>query len=106
MGQWLEQKIRESNYNDRYNNSTSIGIPNYLLRRGERGSQKIIARWRCGNEKEKNRFWKTEEEKECRICGMKEERIEHIMSHIRIKKIRRSFRQKREGGSSEMDEGG
>jgi len=54
MGQWLEQKIRESNYNDRYKNNTSIGIPDYLLRRGERGSQKIIARWRYGNEEERN----------------------------------------------------
>jgi len=53
MGQWVEQKIRESNYNDRYKNNTSIGIPDYLLRRGERGSQKIIARWRCGKEEEK-----------------------------------------------------
>jgi len=84
MGQWLEQKIRESNYNDRYKNSTSIGIPDYL-RKGERGSQKIIARWRCENEEEKNRFWKTEEEKKCRICAMGEGRIEHIMSHTRIK---------------------
>jgi len=38
MGQWLEQRIRESNYNDRYKNSTSIEMPDYLLRRGERGS--------------------------------------------------------------------
>jgi len=39
-GQWLEQRVRESNYNDRYKNSTSIGIDylDYLLRRGERGS--------------------------------------------------------------------
>jgi len=51
MGQWLEQRIRESNYNDRYKNSTSIGMPDYLLKRGERVSQKIIARWRYGNEK-------------------------------------------------------
>jgi len=46
IGQWLGQRIRESNYNDRYKNSTSIGIPDYLLKRGKRGSQKIIARWR------------------------------------------------------------
>jgi len=65
MGQWLEQRIRESNYNDRYKNNTSIGMSDYLLKRGERGSQKIIARWRCGNEEEG--------------C------IEHIMSHTRIK---------------------
>jgi len=61
MGQWLEQKIRESNYNDRYKNSTSNGIPDYLLRRRQRESQKIIARWRCGKEEERNGFWKTEE---------------------------------------------
>jgi len=85
MGQWLEQRIRKSNYNDRYKNSTSIGMPDYLLKTGERGSQKIIARWRCGNEEERNRFWKTEEEKKCRICGVEEGCIEHIMSHTRIK---------------------
>jgi len=63
MGQWLEQRIRESNHNDRYKNSTSIGMPDYLQKRGERGSQKVIARWRCGNEEERNGFWKTEEKK-------------------------------------------
>jgi len=82
MGQWLEQKIRESNYNDRYKNNTSIGMPDYLLKRGERGSQKIIARWKRGRKK---RFWKTEEEKKRRICGVEEGYIEHIMSHMRIK---------------------
>jgi len=79
MGQWLKQRIRESNYNDRYKN-ISMGMPDCLLRRRERESQKIIARWRYGNEEERNRFWKTEEEKKCRICGM-EESIEYIMSH-------------------------
>jgi len=53
--------------------------------------------------RERNGFWKTE--KKCRICGMEEGRIEHIMSHTRIK-IRLGFRRKREEGSSEMDERG
>jgi len=44
MGQWLEQKIRKSKYNDRYKNSTSIGMSDYLLKRGEGRSQKMIAR--------------------------------------------------------------
>jgi len=73
MRQWLEQKIIESNYNDRYKISTSIGIPDYLLRRGMRGSQKIIARWRCGNEKERNGFWKTEEEKNAAYAEWKKD---------------------------------
>jgi len=69
MVQWLEwQKIRKSKYNDRYKNSTSIVMPDYLLKREEAGSQKMIARWRCGNEEERNGFWKTEEEKKC-LCA-------------------------------------
>jgi len=60
-------------------------MSNYLLKRGERGSQKLIARWRCGKEEERNGFWKTEEEKKCRICGVEVGCIEHIMSHTRIK---------------------
>jgi len=55
------------------------------LRREKRESQKIIARWRCRNEEERNGFWKTEEEKKCHIYRMEEGRIEHIMSHTRIK---------------------
>jgi len=85
MGQWLEQKIRESKYNDRYKNSISIGMPDYLLKRGEGGSQKMITRCRYGNEEERNKSWKTEEEKKCCICGVEEGCIEHIMSHTRIK---------------------
>jgi len=57
----------------------------HLLKRGERESQKIIAKWRCGNKEKRNGFWKTEEEKKCRICGVEEGCIEHIMSHTRIK---------------------
>jgi len=54
-------------------------------RERERESQKIIARWRYGNEEERNGFWKIEEEKKCRICGVEERCIEHIMSHMMIK---------------------
>jgi len=56
-------KIRESKYNDRYKGSTSIRMPDYLLKIGDGGSQKMIRRWRCGNEEERNGFWKIEEEK-------------------------------------------
>jgi len=33
-----------------------MGMSDYLLKREERGNQKIIARWRRGNEKERNGF--------------------------------------------------
>jgi len=49
-------EIRKSKYNDRYKNSTSIRMPDYLLKIGDRESQKMIARWRCGNEEERNGF--------------------------------------------------
>jgi len=54
MGQWLEQKIIESRYNDKYKNSASTrsGVPDYLLKKGEEENQKIIAR--CSNEEERN----------------------------------------------------
>jgi len=39
MEQCLEQRVRKSNYNDRYKNSPSIGMPDYLLKRGERESE-------------------------------------------------------------------
>jgi len=45
----------------------------------------MIARWRCGNKEERNGFWKTEEEKRYRICGVEKGCIEHIMTHTRIK---------------------
>jgi len=57
----------------------------YLLKRGERGSQKLITRWRCGKEEERNEFWKTKEEKKYRICGVEVGCLKHIMSHTRIK---------------------
>jgi len=79
----LEQKIRESKYNDRYKNSTSIGMPDYLLKIGYGRSQKMIVKWRCGNEEKRNGFWKTEKEKTCRICGVEEACIKHIMIHTK-----------------------
>jgi len=85
MGQWLEQKVRESKYNDRFKNSIPIGMLDYLIKKGVGGSQKMIAKWRCGNEKERKGFWKTEEEKRCRIYELEEGCIEYIMSHMRIK---------------------
>jgi len=59
----------------------------------------IIARWRCRNEEERNGFWKIEEKKKCRICGMEERCIEHIIFHTRIKIGLGEVLDEREGGS-------
>jgi len=57
-------------------------MPEYLIKMGYRGSQKMIARWRCGNEEERNGYWKTEEEKRS-VCGLEEGCIKHILTHTR-----------------------
>jgi len=58
----------------------------------------MIARWRCGSEEERDGLWKTEEKKKCRICGVEEGCIEHIMSHTRIKiELDEVFSKTREG---------
>jgi len=66
----------------RYKDIATCGKPGYLRRRGEKGSQKTIARWKCGNEEEKNKFWLDTENRRCKLCGNKEDRIEHLNGHL------------------------
>lgn len=69
LGQWIEGKvIRGTKYNKRYKDITTIEIPKYLRIAGVKASQKIIARQRCGNEEEKNKYWGKDEERRCVIC--------------------------------------
>lgn len=42
--------------------------------------RKIIARYRCGNDMGGNQHWKGMEEKVCRMCGTKEENLEHVIT--------------------------
>jgi len=46
-----------------------------------------MMRWRDGNEEERNGFWKIEKDKRCRICGLEEGRIEHILTYTRNKGV-------------------
>jgi len=39
----------------------------------------MIARFRCGNEEDGNKYWRKEEERICRTCGQKTETLEHLM---------------------------
>lgn len=76
------RKIRITRYNVRYKEIMTVGsIILYLREKGQKGSQKWIARWRCGNEEKRNQFWKTEETK-CKICGTKLGTLEQIISHV------------------------
>ena len=39
-----------------------------IEKKGERGNQKIIARTRCGNTEEWNKYWDKEETRKCMLC--------------------------------------
>lgn len=82
MGQWMDGKIISSRYNKRYKDILVVGIPKYLRERGVKGSQKTIARWRCGNEDKKNNYWDAEGRK-CQICKEEEGSVEHIKTHVK-----------------------
>lgn len=80
----MENKIGNSKYNMRYKDIIAQGLLEYLGRKGWKRSQKIIARWRCGNEEERNkeRYWKNEKGRRCLICEEREGTIQHIMTHV------------------------
>ena len=71
-------KIENAKYNRRYIGIIEEKLPNYLMEKGSKGSQKIRARLRCGNEELSNRYWENEEKRRCRICAEKEETLEHL----------------------------
>lgn len=57
MKQEIDNKIREARYNEKYRWLRAEGIPKYLERKDESGSQKLSARVRCGNTEDWNKSW-------------------------------------------------
>jgi hypothetical protein len=51
----------------KYERCMTEEIPEYLGRESAKG-RKMMARFRCGNEERKNRYWTEEEERRCRLC--------------------------------------
>lgn len=72
FGQWIEGKIARAKYNVRYKEIKAIAI----------------ARWRCGNEEDKNRFWMAEEKRKCKICKEAEGSLEHAFTHINRERLK------------------
>ncbi|KAK9301829.1 hypothetical protein QLX08_005940 [Tetragonisca angustula] len=54
-------KIKSSVYNPRYKLIRGYSRPKYLVKRSKKKSQRLIARARCGNMEEWNRYWMKEE---------------------------------------------
>ena len=78
----MDSKIGSTRYNSRYKDIMAQEGPKYLREKEYKGSQKLIARWRCGNEEERNRFWMAAERRNCQICEEEEGTIEHILTHV------------------------
>lgn len=53
------------------------GIPGYEKRVAE-SRWRRVARYRMGNEMRNNWYWRGEEERLCRMCGMKRECWQHV----------------------------
>jgi len=60
-------KIQDSRYIIRYRELYILGIPKYLRKQSHKDTQKIIVRFRCGNEELRNRFWRKHEINTCRL---------------------------------------
>jgi len=62
-----QNKIQNSRYDIRYRALYTIRILKYLRKQGQKDFQKIIARVRCGNEENRNKLWREQEKKLCKI---------------------------------------
>ena len=65
-------KIRNAKYITIYKFIGKIGLPGYLEGKGRGESQKLIARVRCGNLEERNKYWMNEDGKLCDLCLLEE----------------------------------
>lgn len=53
--------------------------PKYLKVNYKNGDQSLIARFRCGNKKNGNRYWKRKEENKRRLCRKEAKTLDHIL---------------------------
>lgn len=79
QGQTQYNRIQNSNYNRRYKHCKTFGLPAYLKKSGTKGSQKLIARARCGSIEERNKHWLKEVDRLCELCGEDQGTLEHLL---------------------------
>jgi len=73
------KRIEESRYNREYKKIIKGERPRYLSTEMKMRDRKTLARFRCGNEIREKEFWKTEEERVCRLCRKKGESMWHVL---------------------------
>ena len=81
-----EIEIRDSKYNKRYKYERKKGMPEYLRESRSEKEIKDKAKLRCGNMENANRYWLSEEEKKCILCGKEEGRLEHLIGQCEVSK--------------------
>src|SRR5580765_4268653 len=72
------ERIENSSYNVHYKGIKGRGIPGYLKKGWGESRWQRVAKFRLGNGMRGNSYWKSEEEKRCRMCGGERETWEHV----------------------------
>lgn len=77
--QLIEGKIREAKYNRRFGEILTSKRPSYLRAYKRDIDIDIVAKIRCGNFENINKYWLSEEERRCRLCKKEGESLEHLI---------------------------
>ncbi|KMQ83070.1 hypothetical protein RF55_21021 [Lasius niger] len=62
-----------------YKKWKTVERPKYLRKKGKGKRLKTIARFRCCNEWRGDEYWEENSKKEYRLCGGKEETLQHVV---------------------------
>jgi len=76
-----EEKLERSRFAKKYKNLVPEAMekPEYLRNEDNRNkTMEIKARFRLGTETRANKYWETEENRICRLCGKGEETLQHV----------------------------
>ena len=72
-------KIRKGQYNERYKHKQTEIPTEYLEKETREGSKRLIAKARCGNLEEGNRYWLVKEKRRCVLCQAEVGTLHHLL---------------------------
>ena len=102
QGQEQYNRIQISRYNERYKYIRTSVRAEYLEKEGRGGSQKLIARARCGNLEEWNKYWLDEESRRCVLCKQGRGTLKHLVEDcVEIERCKLRLEQIVEGSVKE-----
>lgn len=77
--QTLITKVNESRYNKRYKDIACNKLPDYLKNKNGGKNMAILARVRCGNFENANKYWLSDSERLCSLCGLDYGTFDHYL---------------------------